>query len=46
MDSYYLGVYSLTSQVPALTALLPIAPPWAWTMNNGVLYVLPSIQRE
>jgi hypothetical protein len=42
MDSSYLGVYSLASQVPALTALLPISP-WQWTMNNGVLYVLPNI---
>jgi hypothetical protein len=46
MDSQYLSVYSLTSQVPALSALLPIAPPWAWTMNNGVLYVLPYISGD
>ena len=44
MDSSYLGVYSLTSQVPALTALLPISP-WQWTMNNGVLYVLPNLSQ-
>jgi hypothetical protein len=42
MDSSYVGVYSLTSQVPTLTALLPISP-WQWTFNNGVLYVLPNL---
>ena len=42
MDTNYLGVYSLTSQVPSLTALFPISP-WQWTMTNGVLYVLPNI---
>lgn len=36
----YICVYSLASQVPALTALFP-ATPWQWTMNNGVLYVSP-----
>jgi hypothetical protein len=36
MDTSYLSVYSLTSQVPALTALLPISP-WQWTFNNEVL---------
>jgi hypothetical protein len=42
MDSSYVGVYSLTSQVPTLTALLPVSP-WEWSMNNGVLYVLPNL---
>ena len=41
LDSNYLIAYSLTSQVPAVTAILPIAQPFEWTMNNGVLYVLP-----
>lgn len=41
LDFNNLVMYSLTSQVPAVTAILPIAPPFASTMNNGVLYVLP-----
>jgi hypothetical protein len=43
LDSNYLITYSLTSQVPAVTAILPIAQPFQWTMNNGVLYVLPLL---
>ena len=43
IDSAYLIVYSVTSQVPTLTAMLPIAQPSQWTMNNGVLYVLPFV---
>ena len=42
-DLNYLIVYSLTSQVPAVTAIVPVAEPFQWTMNNGVLYVLPSL---
>lgn len=41
LDSNNLVTYSLTYQVPAVTAILPIAEPWEWTMNNGVLYVIP-----
>jgi hypothetical protein len=41
----YICVYSLASQLPALTALFP-ATPWQWTMNNGVLYVSPEPSGE
>jgi hypothetical protein len=43
LDLSYLIVYSLTSQVPAVTAIVPIAEPWQWTFNNGVLYVIDSV---
>ncbi|MGO9445279.1 MAG: PQQ-binding-like beta-propeller repeat protein [Thiobacillaceae bacterium] len=43
LDSNYLIVYSLTSRVPAVTEILPVAQPWQWTMNNGVLYVLDYV---
>ncbi|MGA2979868.1 MAG: PQQ-binding-like beta-propeller repeat protein [Terriglobales bacterium] len=46
LDSNDLVVYSLMTQVPTLTAIVPIAQPWAWTLNNGVLYVLPYIPPE
>jgi hypothetical protein len=42
-DPADLIVYSLTSQVPAVTAVVPVARPFQWTMNNGVLYVLPYL---
>ena len=41
IDSNYLVVYSIASQVPSLTAMIPIASPFQWTLNNGVLYVIP-----
>jgi hypothetical protein len=47
IDARYLVVYSLASQVPALTQVLPIpAAPFQWTMNNGVLYVLPYLDPD
>jgi hypothetical protein len=46
LDTYDLITYSLTSQVPAVTAILPIAPPFQWTMNNAVLYVLPELNPD
>ncbi len=46
-DGNYLVVYSLASQVPALTQLLPIpSAPFQWTMRNGVLYVLPYLDPD
>jgi hypothetical protein len=46
LDSNYLIAYSLASQVPAVTAMVPITAPWGWTMNNGVLYVLPFLSPD
>ena len=43
LDLNYLIVYSLTSQVPSVTAIVPIAQPWQWTFNNGALYVIDSV---
>jgi len=43
IDSNYLVAYSLTSQVPTLTAMFPIPSPYQWTMNNGVVYVIPQL---
>jgi hypothetical protein len=43
IDSSDLVIYSLASQVPAVSAIVPITEPWQWTLNNGVLYTLPSI---
>ncbi len=43
IDSSSLVVYNLTLQVPTLTAIIPIAEPWQWTLNSGVLYVLPVV---
>jgi hypothetical protein len=43
LDSNDLVVYSLTTQVPALREIVPIPEPFAWTLNSGVLYVLPYI---
>jgi len=42
IDTNYLVVYSLSSQVPSLTEIVPLSQPWAWTFNNGILYVLPG----
>ena len=38
-----LVLYSLNSQVPTVTSITPIANPLVPTMNNGVLYVLPTL---
>ena len=43
IDSNFLVVYTLTTQVPTLTAIVPIAEPWQWTLNNGVLYVIETL---
>jgi len=43
LDLSNLIVYSLTTQVPTLTEIVPIAEPWQWTFNNGVLYVIRSV---
>jgi len=43
IDSDNLVVYSLTTQVPALTSITPIASPFQWTLNAGVFYVLPYL---
>jgi hypothetical protein len=42
-NSPNLVVYSLTTQVPAVTAIIPIPAPWEWTFSNGVLYVIPFV---
>jgi len=44
IDSTDLVVYSLASQPPVVTEIVPIETPFNWTLNNGVLYVLPFIQ--
>ena len=38
-----LVVYSLQSQVPTVTQILPIPTPSQWTQNGPLLYVIPSI---
>jgi hypothetical protein len=38
-----LVVYSLQSQVPTVTQILPITSPFRWTQNGPLLYVIPSI---
>jgi hypothetical protein len=43
IDSNFLVVYTLTTQVPTLTAIVPITEPWQWTLNNGVLYVIQTV---
>jgi hypothetical protein len=43
IDSNYLVVYSLTTQVPTVTEIVPIAEPSRWAQSNGVLYVLPYL---
>jgi hypothetical protein len=41
-----LVVYSLTTQTPTVTAIVPIAQPWQWTFNNGVLYVIDYVNSD
>jgi hypothetical protein len=41
LDSSYLIVYDLSTQVPTLTTIIPITA-LGWSLNNGVLYVNPS----
>jgi len=43
IDSNYLVVYSLASQVPTVTEIVPITEPLRWAQSNGVLYVLPFL---
>lgn len=45
IDYNYLVTYSLTSQRPTLTGILPIASPSMWSVNSGVLYVSPQFSR-
>jgi len=41
LDSNYLVVYSLQSQVPTLMQVLPVPESWTWTQNGPVLYSAP-----
>jgi hypothetical protein len=46
IDTNYLVVYSLTSQEPTVTAIVPSNMAWTWTVNNGVLYVAPLLNAD
>jgi len=46
LGSNYLVVYSLQSQVPTVTQILPITSPFQWTRNGPLLYVIPSLSGE
>lgn len=41
LDSNYLVVYSLQSQLPTLMQILPVPQSWTWTQNGPVLYTAP-----
>jgi hypothetical protein len=43
MDLSEMVAYDLSSEVPTPTQILPIAEPFSWSFNNGVLYVLPTL---
>ncbi len=46
VDSEDLVVYNLTSQVPTVTAIVPIATPWQWAFNDGVLYAIQYVNPD
>ncbi len=46
IDSANLVVYNLTSQVPTVTAIVPIATPWQWAFNDGVLYAIQYVNPD
>jgi hypothetical protein len=46
IDSVNLVAYNVTSQVPAVTAIVPIARPWQWTFSDGVLYAIQSVNPD
>ncbi len=46
IDTNYLVVYSLASQEPNVTAITPTNSSWRWTLNNGILYVVPLLNPD
>lgn len=46
IDTNYLVVYSLTSQEPTVTAIVPTNSSWRWTLNNEILYVAPFLYTD
>jgi hypothetical protein len=46
IDSANLVAYNLTSQVPTVTAIVPIARPWQWAFNGGVLYAIQYVNPD
>ena len=46
LDSQQLAVFSLQSNVPAPISTIPISVPLFWSINNGVVYYITSVDTQ